>query len=165
MPLFFSPDNARTSSNSTSRSQSTSSHPDVPVPSSSSAGEEVTSQLFSPPTSNSAAAVTILDVSSMNQFGSAASSGRSSPVVTSGRTTPTALIGAVSEVGGTNVVNTNVANNNIAKFGRETGSKAYSADEHLALLSVLQSTPNSFNSGEGCDEWKAVYRNFHLSLM
>jgi len=99
----------------------------------------------------------------MNQFGSAANSGRSTPVVTSGRTTPTALIGAVSEVGGTNVVNTNIANtnvtnNNIAKFGREMGSKAYSAEEHRALLSVLQSTPNSFNSGEGCDEWKAVYR-------
>jgi len=41
--------------------------------------------------------------------------------------------------------------------GREEGAVAYSAAEHLALLSILSDVPDSFNSSESSDEWRKVY--------
>jgi hypothetical protein len=32
----------------------------------------------------------------------------------------------------------------------------YSSQEHITLLTILQSTPDSFNSSEGCDEWRTA---------
>jgi len=111
--------------------------------------------MFSPPgnsgmasiPSSSNSALCILDVANSNQFGSAVSSGRSTPITTSGRNTPLSALTTVSESGNTESV----------KPGRENGAFAYSANEHLALLIVLQATPNSFNVGEGCDEYSYFY--------
>jgi hypothetical protein len=162
--MFFSPANARVALSNTSRRQSTSSNQEANMSSSSSSSnEEVASLMFSPPgisgvasfpsSSNSAAELCILDVGNSNQFGSAASSGRSTPVATSGRNTPVAAMTTVSESGNTESV----------KAGRERGAFAYSANEHLALLVALQSTPNSFNVGEGCDEWRSAYQEMVTS--
>jgi hypothetical protein len=54
-------------------------------------------------------------------------------------------------------------NTESVKAGRERGAFVYSANEHLALLVALQSTPNSFNVGEGCDEWRSAYQEMVTS--
>ena len=92
--MFFSPANARVGLSNTSHRQSTSSNPEANMSSSSSSNEEVISLMFSPPgisgmasipsSSNGAAELCILDVDNSNQFGGGASSGRSTPVTTSG---------------------------------------------------------------------------------
>jgi hypothetical protein len=161
--MFFSPANARVALSNTSSRQSTSSNPEANMSSSSSSNEEVTSLMLSlpgisgmasiPSSSNGAAELCILDVENSNQFGSAASSGRSTPVTTSGRNTPVVAMTTVLESGNTESV----------KAGRERGAFAYSANEHLALLVALQSTPNSFNVGEGCDEWRSAYQELATS--
>jgi hypothetical protein len=108
-----------------------------------------------PPSSNGATSLCILDVSNSNQFGSAVSSGRSrsTPITTSRRNTPIAAMTTFSELGNTESV----------KLGREEGAFAYSANEHLAVLVALQFTPNSFNVGEDCDEWRSAYQEMVTS--
>jgi hypothetical protein len=101
-----------------------------------------------PSSPTGASELCILDVDNSNQFGSAASSGRSTPITTSGWNTLVVAMTTVLESGNIKSV----------KAGSERGAFAYSANEHLALLVELQSTPNSFNVGEDCDEWRSVYR-------
>ncbi len=43
-------------------------------------------------------------------------------------------------------------------IGHEKGSLGYSAEEHVALLSCISATPNSFNASESSPEWKAVHQ-------
>jgi hypothetical protein len=55
------------------------------------------------------------------------------------------------------------------KNGREKGALAYSADEHQALLTVLQEMPTVFNGGESTPEWKEhlykkMVEGFYLNL-
>jgi hypothetical protein len=61
---------------------------------------------------------------------------------------------------------TEKAGNN--KSGREKGTYAYSAEEHSALLKLLMSEPNSFNSSESSPEWRKVHKdmigNYYLQL-
>ena len=83
--------------------------------------------------------------------GASVSSHRSSSV-SSGRTTPTELLNSSvatskTEKGGNN------------KSGREKGAYAYSAEEHSALLKLLMSEPNSFNSSESSPEWRKVHKD------
>jgi hypothetical protein len=83
--------------------------------------------------------------------GASVSSRRSSNV-SSGRTTPTELLNSSvatskTEKGGNN------------KSGREKGAYAYSAEEHSALLKLLMSEPNSFNSSESSPEWRKVHKD------
>jgi hypothetical protein len=44
------------------------------------------------------------------------------------------------------------------KYGREKGAAAYSASEHLALLSIIADEKNSFNVSEGSTQWATVYK-------
>ncbi len=41
-------------------------------------------------------------------------------------------------------------------IGHGKGSLGYSAEEHVALLSCISATPNSFNASESSPEWRAV---------
>jgi hypothetical protein len=83
--------------------------------------------------------------------GASVSSRRSSSV-SSGRTTPTELLN--SSVG---TSKTEKGGNN--KSGREKVAYAYSAEEHSALLKLLMSEPNSFNSSESSPEWRKVHKD------
>ena len=44
------------------------------------------------------------------------------------------------------------------KAGREKGAAAYSAVEHVALLSIFSDVPDAFNAGESSPQWAAVYK-------
>lgn len=44
------------------------------------------------------------------------------------------------------------------KIGRVVGAGNYTADEHLKMLEILSSIPNSFNSGEGSAEFKTFFQ-------
>jgi hypothetical protein len=41
--------------------------------------------------------------------------------------------------------------------GRDKGSVAYSAVEHVALLSMISQVPNAFNCSESSPQWEEVY--------
>jgi hypothetical protein len=41
--------------------------------------------------------------------------------------------------------------------GREKGTFAYGAEEHLTLLSFISTTPNAFNESETSLEWRSVH--------
>jgi hypothetical protein len=75
----------------------------------------------------------------------ASTSSRRSSSVSSGRTTPTEMLSTSAAAGKTEKVGNN-------KSGREKGTYAYSAEEHSALLKLLTSEPNSFNSSESSPE-------------
>jgi len=42
--------------------------------------------------------------------------------------------------------------------GREKGSTVYSVDEHIAVLLLMLSEPDSFNASESSTEWRNVYQ-------
>jgi hypothetical protein len=44
------------------------------------------------------------------------------------------------------------------KGARERGSTAYSTTEHVALLSIMTDTPDSFNALESSPQWEAVFK-------
>jgi hypothetical protein len=44
------------------------------------------------------------------------------------------------------------------KGGRASGSTAYSRTEHVALLSIIADTPDSFNASESSPQWEAVFK-------
>ncbi len=43
------------------------------------------------------------------------------------------------------------------KAGGERGAAAYSAVEHIALLSIISEVPDALNAGESSPQWVAVY--------
>jgi hypothetical protein len=44
------------------------------------------------------------------------------------------------------------------KGGRVSGPTAYSTAEHVALLSIIADTPDSFNASESSPQWEAVFK-------
>ncbi len=42
-------------------------------------------------------------------------------------------------------------------IGGERGAAAYSAVEHIALLSIISEVPDALNAGESSPQWVAVY--------
>ena len=51
-----------------------------------------------------------------------------------------------------------VSSKNGKLTGREKGAFAYGADEHIALLSLIQLVPSSFNASESSPEWREAHK-------
>jgi hypothetical protein len=52
----------------------------------------------------------------------------------------------------------------LAAIGREKGSGAYSAVEHVALLSIIFQVPGAFNCCESSPQWEEVHRRMNTAF-